>query len=101
MLGSISNMASPRRFAKSRENLLDEEVLPTYREKDVFADKSAKELVDLNIDSLNRTHASTSDRHSTFPNEIVGGSCSLNADHDKIIESKYIDILCNIPGNQI
>ncbi|RAL63589.1 hypothetical protein DID88_003633 [Monilinia fructigena] len=100
ILGSISNMASPRRVANSRENLLHEEVLPAYCGEDVFAEKLAKELVDLNLDCLNRTHASTSDGHSTFPNERSSGSCSLEADHNQTTDNFKIQQLEDLLNDQ-
>ncbi|QSZ29454.1 hypothetical protein DSL72_003968 [Monilinia vaccinii-corymbosi] len=87
ILESISNKASPRRAANSRENPLDEEVLPEYYEEDVFAKKLAKELVDLNLDNLNCTHESTPEEQSRFPRERVDVSHSLEADHNKLIDN--------------
>ncbi|KAB8291605.1 hypothetical protein EYC80_006405 [Monilinia laxa] len=100
ILGSISNMASPRRVANSREKPLDEEALPAYCEEDVFAEKLVKELIDLNLDSLNRTHASTSDGHSTFLDERLSGLCSLKADHNKIIDNFKIQQLEDLLNDQ-
>ncbi|KAI9641349.1 hypothetical protein NHQ30_010151 [Ciborinia camelliae] len=95
IIGSISHKVSPRRIANLRENPLGEE-LPEYCEGDVFAEKLAKELVDLKADNIHPTHTSTSNEQSRLPSERLRGSYDFEADQNKLIESMYIDILYDV-----
>ncbi|APA15171.1 predicted protein [Sclerotinia sclerotiorum 1980 UF-70] len=98
ILGSISNKVSPRRGTNLRENTHGEESLPEHCEEDVFAEKLAKELVDLNADSLNLTHTSESSGKSRFPSKRLRGVYDLESSHDKIIENfkhQQLDDLLN------
>ncbi|KAF5871362.1 uncharacterized protein Bfra_007877 [Botrytis fragariae] len=87
ILGSISNKVSPRRSTTLRENTLEEEILPNYCEEDVFAEKLAKELIELKANNPSPLHKSESDGQSRFPQERLGGSCNLEANFNTIIES--------------
>ncbi|KAJ8068196.1 hypothetical protein OCU04_003766 [Sclerotinia nivalis] len=98
ILGSISNKVSPRRGANLRENTHGEESLPEYCEEDVFAEKLAKELVDLQADNRSLTHTSASNGKSRFPNERLRGAYDLEPSHDNIIENfkhQQLDDLLN------
>ncbi|CAD6445023.1 75a2e92c-df57-4b47-90b8-dcef6073a867 [Sclerotinia trifoliorum] len=87
ILGSISNKVSPRRGVSLRENTHGEESLPECCEEDVFAEKLAKELVDLKADNLSLTHTSASSGKSRFPNKRLRGVYDLESSHDNRIES--------------
>ncbi|KAF7944194.1 hypothetical protein EAE96_010596 [Botrytis aclada] len=87
ILGSISNKVSPRRSTILRENTVEEEKLPDRCEEDVFAEKLAKELIDLKANNPSPLHASASDGQLRFPQERLGGPCDLDANLNTIIEN--------------
>ncbi|ESZ92968.1 hypothetical protein SBOR_6634 [Sclerotinia borealis F-4128] len=98
MLGSISTKVSSRRNTNLREVPLNGERLPDYCEEDIFAERLAKELAHLKVDSPIPAHTSTSIRQSRFPNERLGGANALGADHNGIIENfkiRQLDDLLN------
>ncbi|TGO24761.1 hypothetical protein BPAE_0095g00170 [Botrytis paeoniae] len=86
ILGSISNKVSPRRSTTLRENTLEEK-LPDRCEDDVFAEKLAKELIDLKANNPSPLHISPSDGQSRFPQERLGGPCNLETNFNTIIEN--------------
>ncbi|TGO53026.1 hypothetical protein BCON_0131g00250 [Botryotinia convoluta] len=87
ILGSISNKVSPRRSTTLHENTLEEEIVPNYCEEDVFAEKLAKELIDLKANNLSPLHTSASDGQSRFPQERLGGTYNSEENLNTIIEN--------------
>ncbi|KAF7929064.1 hypothetical protein BELL_0146g00130 [Botrytis elliptica] len=87
ILGSISNKVPPRRSTTLRENTLGEERLPSYCEEDVFAEKLAKELIDLKANNSSPLQTSASDGQSRFPQERLGGTYNLEENLNTIIEN--------------
>lgn len=90
IVGSISNKASPRRSTTLRENTFEEKKLPDCCEEDVFAEKFAKELIDLKANNLNPLQTPALDVQSGFPQERLGRTHNLEANVNTIIDSEFI-----------
>ncbi|TGO09302.1 hypothetical protein BTUL_0172g00260 [Botrytis tulipae] len=87
IIGTISSKVSPRRGTTLRENTLEEEILLNHCEEDVFAEKLAKELINLKANDSSPLQTSASDGQSRFPQERLGGINNLEENLNTIIQN--------------